>query len=65
VEVPGIQASEGDDLDIGPDKLTNKSTRKSFAIVQLPKARQAIIDAGGLIRYTRKRLLEKMGMPVV
>lgn len=64
VEVPGIQASEGEDLEIGPDTVTNKTTGKSYAIVQLPKARQAIIDAGGLIRYTRKRLLEKMGMPV-
>jgi len=26
--------------------------------VPLPKARQDIIDAGGLIAYTRKRLLE-------
>jgi hypothetical protein len=25
----------------------------------LPKARQAIIDAGGLIPYTRKRITEK------
>lgn len=63
VEVPGIEACEGEDLDIGPDRVSNKSTGKSFAIVQLPKARQAIIDAGGLIRYTRKRLLGKMGMP--
>jgi hypothetical protein len=27
--------------------------------VPLPKARQDIIDAGGLIQYARKRLLEK------
>ena len=25
----------------------------------MPKSRQVIIDAGGLIPYTRKRLLEK------
>ena len=29
----------------------------SFPILQLPRARQAIIDAGGLIPYTRQRLL--------
>jgi hypothetical protein len=26
--------------------------------VPLPKARQAIIDAGGLIAYTRRRVVE-------
>ena len=36
----------------------NKTTGKSFAVVPLPKARQAIIDAGGLIAYTRKRVME-------
>src|ERR1039457_1788607 len=34
---------------------------KNFAIEPLPKARQAIIDAGGLIAYTRKKLIEKAG----
>jgi hypothetical protein len=29
--------------------------------VPLPKARQAIVDAGGLIAYTRKRVLEAAG----
>jgi hypothetical protein len=27
-------------------------------MVPLPKARQAIIDAGGLVPYTRRRLME-------
>jgi 3-isopropylmalate/(R)-2-methylmalate dehydratase small subunit len=61
VEVPGIEASEGDELEIGQDKITNKRTGKSFEMVQLPKAKQAVIDAGGLIPYTRKKLLEKVG----
>jgi hypothetical protein len=39
--------------------VINKTTGRSFAIVPLPQARQAIIDAGGLIPYTRKRLLER------
>jgi hypothetical protein len=30
----------------------------AVAILALPKSRQAIIDAGGVISYTRKRLLE-------
>lgn len=58
VEVPDLEATQGDDLEISRDRLVNKTTGKSFAIVQLPKARQAIIDAGGLIAYTRKRLME-------
>lgn len=56
---PAIEASEGNDLEIASEKIINKTTKKSFAIVPMPKARQAIIDAGGLIPYTRKRLLEK------
>jgi 3-isopropylmalate/(R)-2-methylmalate dehydratase small subunit len=56
---PGIQASEGDALEMTADAVVNKSTGQRVALVQLPRARQAIIDAGGLIPYTRKRLLEK------
>lgn len=59
VEVPDLEASDGDELEISGDRLVNKTTGKSFAIVRLPKARQAIIDAGGLIAYTRKRLMER------
>ena len=58
VEVPDLEASDGDELEIAGERLVNKTTGKSFSIVKLPKARQAIIDAGGLIAYTRKRLLE-------
>ena len=56
---PEIEAKEGDELDFTPTRVVNKTTGKSFAIVPLPKARQDIIDAGGLIAYTRKRLMEK------
>jgi 3-isopropylmalate/(R)-2-methylmalate dehydratase small subunit len=56
VEAPGIEASPGDDLEIGPEKVKNLTSGKEFAVVRLPKARQAVIDAGGLIPYTRKRL---------
>ena len=59
VVVPDIEASEGDELEIGPDRVVNRTTGKSFAVTPLPKARQAIIDAGGLIAYTRKRIMEK------
>ncbi len=56
---PDIEAAAGDELEIENGKVVNKSTGKSFEIVPLPAARQAIIDAGGLIPYTRKRLLEE------
>ncbi len=56
---PGIEASEGDDVEIGAIEVANRTTGKRFPIVPLPKARQAIIDAGGLIAYARKRLVEQ------
>ncbi|MGB4703766.1 MAG: 3-isopropylmalate dehydratase small subunit [Candidatus Saccharicenans sp.] len=59
VVCPEIEAEEGDELEILPDKIINKTTGKEFRVEPLPKARQAIIDAGGLIPYTRKLLLEK------
>ncbi|MCX6144729.1 MAG: 3-isopropylmalate dehydratase [Ignavibacteriales bacterium] len=57
VVCPTIEASEGDDLEFTEGEIVNKATGKRFAIEPLPKARQAIIDAGGLIPYTRKRLV--------
>jgi 3-isopropylmalate/(R)-2-methylmalate dehydratase small subunit len=56
---PEIAASEGDELEITSTKVTNTTTGQTFAVVPLPKARQDIIDAGGLIAYTRKRLLDR------
>jgi 3-isopropylmalate/(R)-2-methylmalate dehydratase small subunit len=54
---PEIEAEEGDELEIHPDKVLNKTSGKSFTVVPLPKTRQEIIDAGGLIPYTRQRLM--------
>lgn len=54
---PGIEAAEGDELEIKGVKVMNRTSGKSFATNPLPKARQAIIDAGGLIPYTRKLML--------
>lgn len=59
VVCPTIEASEGDELEILTEKVVNHTKGKSFPVEPLPKARQAIVDAGGLIAYTRKRLLEK------
>ena len=58
ITAPDVEASEGDELEVAGDRVVNKTTGKSFATVPLPKARQAIIDAGGLIAYTRKRVME-------
>lgn len=55
---PHLEADEGDELEVTADKVINKTKGKSFDIVPLPQARQAIIDAGGLIPYTRQRVLE-------
>jgi 3-isopropylmalate/(R)-2-methylmalate dehydratase small subunit len=55
---PGIEASEGDDLEITADAVVNKTTGKRFPVQAMPKSRQAIIDAGGLVAYTRTRLQE-------
>ncbi len=56
---PDIEAKEGDEVDFTATHVVNRTTGKQFAIVPLPKARQDIIDAGGLIAYTRKRLVQR------
>ena len=56
---PTVEASEGDELEVLAGKVVNRTTGREFATVPLPPARQAIIDAGGLIPYTRKKLLEQ------
>lgn len=61
---PWIEAIEGDTLEIEQSGIVNRSTGKSFRILPLPKSREAIINAGGLIAYTRRRLLEQTGAPV-
>ena len=55
---PEIEASEGDELELSATEVQNRTTGKAFAIVPWLPARQAIIDAGGLIPYTRKKLME-------
>ena len=55
---PTIEAEEGHELEIQVDQVTNLTTGQVFPVVKLPEARQSIIDAGGLIPYTRKRMLE-------
>jgi 3-isopropylmalate/(R)-2-methylmalate dehydratase small subunit len=55
---PDIEAQEGDEVEVRDGQVLNRTTGKAFDILPLPPARQAIIDAGGLIPFTRKRMLE-------
>jgi len=55
---PTVEAEEGHELVFEDEQLRNQTTGLSFPIQPLPPARQAIIDAGGLIPYTRRRMLE-------
>ena len=56
---PDIEAAEGDDLEIGDEAVVNTTTGRRFRVVPLPKARQAIVDAGGLIPYARRLVVER------
>ena len=56
---PDIEAAEGDELEMEGGKVVNRTSGRSFPATPLPKARQAIIDAGGLIPYTRKLMMSK------
>jgi len=56
---PRIEAAEGDELEVTDHEVRNLTSGESFAIEPLPQARQAIIDAGGLIPYARQLLLER------
>jgi 3-isopropylmalate/(R)-2-methylmalate dehydratase small subunit len=58
VTAPGLRAAEGDDLEVMEDLILNRLTGIGLPIAPLPRARQMILDAGGLIAYTRKRLME-------
>ena len=55
---PGIEAAEGDELALRPGSVENVTSGRFFKTEPMPPARQAIIDAGGLIPYTRKLLLD-------
>jgi 3-isopropylmalate/(R)-2-methylmalate dehydratase small subunit len=58
---PSIKAAEGDELEFTPDAVVNSTSGKSYPIEPLPPARQAIVDAGGLVPYVRMRLVEERG----
>jgi 3-isopropylmalate/(R)-2-methylmalate dehydratase small subunit len=55
---PTIEADVGDEIEFSDGSVANVTKKTTHAIVPLPPARQAIIDAGGLIAYTRARLID-------
>jgi 3-isopropylmalate/(R)-2-methylmalate dehydratase small subunit len=56
---PGIEGSAGDDIELADTEVINVTTGRRFPVVPLPQARQAIVDAGGLIPYARTLLAER------
>ncbi len=53
---PEIDADEGDEIELMDNKVFNLTKEMSFDITPLPEARRAIVEAGGLIAYVRKKL---------
>ena len=58
---PKIEAGIGDDLEVSSEQVVNKTSGMTFAVEPLPQSRQAVVEAGGLIAFARKRLLEQSG----
>jgi 3-isopropylmalate/(R)-2-methylmalate dehydratase small subunit len=56
---PDLEAREGDELEISGGEITNRTSGKKFGLEKLPAARQAIINAGGLINYARQLVMER------
>jgi 3-isopropylmalate/(R)-2-methylmalate dehydratase small subunit len=56
ITCPTLEATVGDELEIADAEVLNRRTGKRHSTLPLPASRQAIIDAGGLIPYTRQRL---------
>ena len=59
VVAPGIEAAEGDELVIEAEQVTNRTSGRSFVVAPLPRARAAVVEAGGLVPYTRQRIRER------
>jgi 3-isopropylmalate/(R)-2-methylmalate dehydratase small subunit len=58
VMCPGLEAEVGHELALSEASVENKTTGKTFDQVPLPPARKAIMEAGGLIAFTRSRLMQ-------
>ncbi len=56
---PDIDADENDELELTEEKVINKTKGKEYKIIPHTKTQQEIIEAGGLIAYSRKKLVER------
>jgi len=56
---PKLEADPDDEIELKDNKVINKTRNLEFDTVALPAARKAIVDAGGLIPYVRKKLIEE------
>ena len=56
---PGFTAAVGDEVQLTEREVINLTAGRSCELVRLPAARQEILDAGGLIPYTRGRLRQR------
>ena len=63
VVCPAIAAEAGDELEVSDAEVRNRTSGQAFPVVPLPQSRQTIIDAGGLIAFTRRRLLQASAEP--
>ena len=57
VTCPTLIARKGDELEVTDTEVLNRTSGNGFPVIPLPKSRREIIDAGGLIAFTRQRLL--------
>jgi 3-isopropylmalate/(R)-2-methylmalate dehydratase small subunit len=57
VAAPGLVAQTGDELELSRDEVVNRTSGQRCRIEPLSATQEAMIEAGGLIPYTRKRLL--------
>ena len=57
VMAPELEAAEGDELELGAESSSTARAAPASRSCRCPRARQVIIDAGGLIAYTRTRLV--------
>src|ERR1039457_6204903 len=54
---PSFEANEGDEVVFEDGRILDLTSNRAFEVDPLSKARQTIIAAGGLVPYTRARLV--------
>jgi 3-isopropylmalate/(R)-2-methylmalate dehydratase small subunit len=59
ITCPEIDAEVGDEIELRDNQVVNITKNKVFDTIPIPPARIAIVEAGGLIAYTRKLLINQ------